>query len=121
MTPQPCGKRGCPPTAGNKVSLDRQRCQVHFQRNLAARVARKHQAALMADVRAAFQAPTTDMARVTRPMATDGLQNKEIAHRLSLPVQVVPRWRKRFYHEHLPGLDERPRTGRPATQQPNSG
>ena len=40
-----------------------QRCQVHFQRNLAARVARKHRATLMADVRAAFQAPTADMAR----------------------------------------------------------
>jgi len=53
-------------------------------------------------------------------MAADGLHNKEIAHRPSLPVQVVTRWRKRFYHERLPGLQERPRTGRPATQQPNS-
>ena len=51
-----------------------QRCQVHFQRNLAARVARKHRAALMADVRAAFQAPTADMAR-------------------TLAFQVAERWR----------------------------
>ena len=54
-------------------------------------------------------------------MAADGLQNKEIAQRLSLPVQVVTRWRKRFYHERLAGLEERSRTGRPAIQQPNSG
>jgi transposase len=53
-------------------------------------------------------------------MAADGLQNKEIALRPSLPVQVVTRWRKRFYHERLAGLEERPRIGRSSTQQANS-
>ena len=70
---------------------------------------------------AAYTAPYRDVVRAKIVlMAADGLQNKEIAHRLSLPVQVVTRWRKRFYHERLAGLEERPRTGRPATQQPNS-
>jgi len=71
---------------------------------------------------AAYTAPYRDVVRAKIVlMAADGLPNKEIAHRLSLPVQVVTRWRKRFYHERLSGLEERPRTGRPATQQPNSG
>lgn len=52
--------------------------------------------------------------------AADGLQNKEIAHRLSLPLQVVTRWRKRFYRERLPSIEECPRTGRLATQKPNT-
>ena len=52
-------------------------------------------------------------------MAADGLQNKEIAHRLSLPVQIVTKWRKRYYNEGLSGLDERPRAGRPPQQTPH--
>ena len=50
-------------------------------------------------------------------MAAEGLQNKEIAERLSLPVQIVTKWRKRFHAERLAGLNERPRAGRP----PNKG
>ena len=70
---------------------------------------------------ATYTAPYRDVVRAKIVlMAADGLQNKDIAHRLSLPVQVVTRWRKRFYHERLAGLEERPRTGRPATQQANS-
>jgi len=46
-------------------------------------------------------------------MAADGMQNKDIAERLMLPVQIVSKWRKRFYEEGLAGLDERPRPGRP--------
>jgi len=71
---------------------------------------------------ATYTAPYRDVVRAKIVlMAADGLQNKEIAQRLSLPVQVVTRWRKRFYHERLAGLEERSRTGRPAIQQPNSG
>lgn len=49
-------------------------------------------------------------------MAADGMQNKDIAERLGLPVQIVSKWRKRFYEEGLAGLDERPRPGRPPTR-----
>lgn len=46
-------------------------------------------------------------------MAAQGLRNDEIASALSIGRDVVSLWRKRFYHERLPGLDERPRPGRP--------
>lgn len=46
-------------------------------------------------------------------MAAQGLRNDEIAAALSIGRDVVSLWRKRFYHERLPGLDERPRPGRP--------
>ena len=50
-------------------------------------------------------------------MAAEGLQNKAIAERLSLPVQIVSKWRKRFHAERLAGLEERPRSGRPPTKR----
>jgi transposase-like protein len=69
---------------------------------------------------ATYTAPYRDVIRAKIVlMAADGLQNKEIAHRLSLPVQIITKWRKRFYHERLPGLDERPRTGRPPQHVPH--
>ena len=49
-------------------------------------------------------------------MAAEGMQNKDIAEKLMLPVQIVTKWRKRYYHEGLAGLDERPRPGRPPTR-----
>lgn len=54
-------------------------------------------------------------------MAAEGLQNKEIAERLSLPVQIVTKWRKRFHAERLAGLNERPRAGRPPTTRVTDG
>ncbi len=54
-------------------------------------------------------------------MAARGLQNQEIARRLSLPAQIVSKWRKRFFHQRLPGLEERPRQGRPAVFSPHRG
>lgn len=45
-------------------------------------------------------------------MAAQGLENKTIASRLDLPVQIVCKWRKRFFEQRLAGLEERPRTGR---------
>lgn len=45
-------------------------------------------------------------------MAADGLENTAIASRLDLPFQIVSKWRKRFFEEGLPGLEERPRAGR---------
>lgn len=34
-------------------------------------------------------------------MAADGVSNKGIGQRLDLPRQIVSKWRKRFYREHL--------------------
>lgn len=71
---------------------------------------------------AQYTAPYRDVVRARIVlMAADGLQNKEIAARLSLPVQIVTKWRKRFYTQRLPGLEERPRTGRPSTKPATNG
>jgi transposase len=45
-------------------------------------------------------------------LAAQGLENKTIASRLDLPVQIVCKWRKRFCEARVAGLEERPRTGR---------
>jgi transposase len=52
--------------------------------------------------------------------AADGLDNDEIAARVDTPRQIVSKWRKRFFRERLPGLEERSRTGRPALFSPQS-
>ncbi len=52
-------------------------------------------------------------------LASTGMQNKQIAASLSLPSQIVCRWRKRFFHERLAGLEERPRRGRPRRFSPS--
>ncbi len=52
--------------------------------------------------------------------AAEGMQNKQIAERLSIPFQIVCRWRKRFFYERLAGLDERPRRGRPRLFSPSN-
>ena len=46
-------------------------------------------------------------------LAADGLQNKEIEQRLGFLRPKVSEWRKRFVHERLAGLEDRPRRGRP--------
>jgi hypothetical protein len=46
-------------------------------------------------------------------MAAQGLRNDQIAARVSLPRQIVSKWRKRFFEERLEGLDNLPRSGRP--------
>ena len=45
-------------------------------------------------------------------MAADDLENKEISQRLSVPFQIVSKWRKRFFEERLAGLADRDRAGR---------
>lgn len=54
-------------------------------------------------------------------LASEGLQNKEIAQRLDTPRQVVSKWRKRFFHERLDGLEDRTRRGRPRAFSPSDG
>ena len=54
-------------------------------------------------------------------LAAEGHANDEIATVLSVGRDVVSLWRKRFFHERLPGLEERPRPGRPRVFPPRRG
>jgi transposase len=51
-------------------------------------------------------------------LAAEGLRNDQIATRVSLPRQIVSKWRKRFFEERLAGLENLPRSGRPPTFSP---
>jgi transposase len=51
-------------------------------------------------------------------LAAEGLGNDEIAARLDTRREIVSKWRKRFYELGLPGLEERPRGGRPPVFSP---
>lgn len=48
-------------------------------------------------------------------LAASGALNIEIAERVGVCVDVVSRWRKRFWEQGLAGLKDRPRSGRPRT------
>ena len=50
--------------------------------------------------------------------AAEGLDNVTIATRLDSSRSFVSRVRKRFHQERLKGLEERPRSGRPARFSP---
>jgi len=54
-------------------------------------------------------------------LASQGLGNDRIAAQLGTPRQVASRWRQRFYVHRLPGLEDRPRGGRPARFSPQCG
>ena len=54
-------------------------------------------------------------------LASQGLGNDRIAAQLGTPRQVASRWRQRFYMHRLPGLEDRPRGGRPARFSPQCG
>jgi hypothetical protein len=45
-------------------------------------------------------------------LAAQGLRNDQIADRISLPRQIISKWRKRFFEERLDGLENLPRPGR---------
>ncbi len=51
-------------------------------------------------------------------MAARGLDNKSIGSKLSVPRQIVSKWRKRFFELRLEGLQDRARPGRPAVFPP---
>ena len=51
-------------------------------------------------------------------MAAQGIDNNTIGRRLSLPRQIVSKWRKRFFNERLEGLEDRSRPGRPSGFSP---
>ncbi|WP_433893235.1 ROK family protein [Streptomyces sp. CA-111067] len=48
-------------------------------------------------------------------LAADGIRDAEIARRLGVSRQTAGTWRHRWQSAGLPGLEQRPRTGRPAT------
>ena len=54
-------------------------------------------------------------------LAAQGRSNDEIGAFLDIGRDVVSLWRKRFFHERLPGLEERPRPGRPPVFPPRGG
>ncbi len=47
-------------------------------------------------------------------MAARGLDNKSIGSKLSVPRQIVSKWRKRFFELRIEGLEDRARPGRPS-------
>ena len=53
-------------------------------------------------------------------LAAQGQANDQIAASLSIPRQIVSKWRKRFFEERLAGLEDEPRTGRPPVFPPRS-
>jgi len=68
-----------------------------------------------------YTSPYRDVIRAKLVLlAAQGLSNDVIAARLDLPRQVVSKWRKRFWRQRLPGLEELPRGGRPARFSPQS-
>lgn len=72
--------------------------------------------------RRAYTSPYREVVRAKIVLlAADGVENKAIAARLDLPVQIVSKWRKRYFEEGLAGLDERPRSGRRPTFPPRTG
>ena len=51
-------------------------------------------------------------------LAAQGLDNDQIGSQVSLPRQIVSKWRKRFFDERLAGLENLPRPGRPPSFSP---
>ena len=57
-----------------------------------------------------YTAPFCDVIRARAILlASEGLENKEIAQRLDMPRQMVSKWRKRFYRQRIAGLENLPR------------
>ena len=63
---------------------------------------------------AAYSGPFREVVRAKAILyAAEGATNQEIAERLDVSRQAVSDWRRRFCHEGLQGLEEKPRSGRP--------
>jgi len=69
-----------------------------------------------------YTSPYRDVIRARIVLyAAGGMDNDEIASRLDTPRQIVSKWRKRFFEERVPGLEERPRSGRAVRFSPQRG
>ena len=53
-------------------------------------------------------------------LAAEGHANVEIARRLDTTERSVGMWRRRFCEEGVPGLDQKPRPGRPGSFSPRA-
>ena len=51
-------------------------------------------------------------------LAAEGLSNDQIGARLSVPRQIVSKWRKRFFDQRTAGLQDESRSGRPPAFSP---
>jgi len=70
----------------------------------------------------AYSGPWRDVVRAKAILlAAHGRANAQIAEQLGVSRQSVSEWRKRFFDEGLAGLEERPRSGRPASFPPSAG
>jgi hypothetical protein len=54
-------------------------------------------------------------------LAAEGWSNDEIAATLHTRREIVSLWRKRFFEERLPGLEDQARPGRPRAFPPRRG
>jgi transposase len=54
-------------------------------------------------------------------LAAEGWSNDEIAASLHTRREIVSLWRKRFFEERLPGLEDQARPGRPRSFPPRGG
>jgi hypothetical protein len=71
---------------------------------------------------AAYSGPWREVVRAKAILlAARGLANAAIGERLDVSRQSVSEWRKRFFDEGVPGLEERPRRGRPRSFSPGAG
>ena len=69
-----------------------------------------------------YTSPHRDVVRAKIVLlASQGFGNDRIAARLGMPRQIASKWRQRFWSHRLPGLDDRPRGGRPARFSPQCG
>ena len=53
--------------------------------------------------------------------AANGMPDTEIAVRLDTTARIVGKWRRRFFHDRLAGLKDKPRAGRPRRFPPAAG
>ena len=53
--------------------------------------------------------------------AAGGMADTEIAVRLDTTARIVGKWRRRFFHDRLEGLKDKPRAGRPRRFPPGAG
>jgi len=66
-----------------------------------------------------YTSPYRDVVRARIVLlASQGLENARIAEHLDTLRQIVSKWRRRFHDKRLAGLEELPRSGRPARFSP---